>query len=179
MRDEIWRLARKFDPSAKLEVKAPDSERADRPGDVVLRGLRAAGRTYIDCCIANPLQSSCLSTARGKAGAAAEVLAAKKCAGPGAQSVRSQGEDFRPVAGEAFGGWMTDSYRLLFKLADKASGPMGEHRNVVAKRLFERLSVIVMRYSAEMVLELLPRRLEPADDSDTWGLTTIGGVVIA
>ena len=108
------------------------------------------------------LQSLLVNQASTKAGYALQYRYSQKWDkyGPPCQA---EGMVFQPVPIKVLGGWHDAGVRLVKQIGHAMARLTGQDNSVVTQHLFGKLSVLLMRDTAQLVLNRMPQS-EPSTD---------------
>ena len=73
----------------------------------------------------------------------------------------AEGMVFQPLVVETFGGWHESAIALIKKLGQAMARAGGQEENEVVRHLFGRLSVLLMRDNATLVVSRKPNHPHP------------------
>ena len=116
----------------------------------------------VDVCVVSSLQSTLVDRAADEAGYALNYRYGQKWDkyGPPCQA---EGMVFQPVPIEVLGGWHEAGVRFVKRLGQALARSTGQEDQEVTRHLFGKLSVLLMRGTAQLVLNRMPQS-EPSAD---------------
>ena len=106
--------------------------------------------------VVHPLQSALVARAATGPGSALQYAHNEKIRKFG-EACRRQGIVFVPLALESLGGWSTEAEDQVRKLASALARQTGEEEAVAKKHLFQRLSLMLMRGNAAILVNRIPK----------------------
>ena len=139
----------------------PDTEA--RPADVLIPHWTGGKDTALDMTVINPLQTQFVGQAATTAGAALEAAYRRKMT-QAAEAVRREGMVFVPMPWETLGGWHEQTIAQVKKLASAQARQTGEDRSDTIRHLYQKLSVLLIRGNAALLLNRQPS--PPSPDID-------------
>ena len=80
------------------------------------------------------------------------------------KACRREGLVFIPMPWETLGGWHEETVNQVKKLASAQARQTGEDQGVVTRHLYQRLSVLLTRGNAALLLNRLPTFARPDMD---------------
>ena len=80
------------------------------------------------------------------------------------EACRREGIAFIPMPWETLGGWHEETVNQAKKLASAQARQTGEDQSVVTRHLYQRLSVLLTRGNAALLLNRLPTFARPDVD---------------
>ena len=84
------------------------------------------------------------------------------------ESCRRQGIEFIPIADKSLGAWHSSAVAQVKKLGSLLARHTGEDETVQVQRLFQQLSVSLMRGNAALFNNRCPPEVEVEGDNVTW-----------
>jgi hypothetical protein len=121
-----------------------------RPADIFIPTWRDRKKMAFDVSVVSPVQSAILDRAVDTPGAALAMRKATKiCAH---EVCRNQDINFVPLIVETFGGWDKDAVIHLKEMASCMARRTGENPSTAKRHLFQRLSVILQRGNASLLI---------------------------
>ena len=84
------------------------------------------------------------------------------------ESCRRQGIEFIPIADKSLGAWHSSAVAEVKKLGSLLARHTGEDETVQVQRLFQQLSVSLMRGNAALFNNRCPPEVEVEGDNVTW-----------
>ena len=122
-----------------------------RPADVLLPHFSGGLHCCIDVCVVSSLQSAMVEGAAEEAGYALQSRYSQKWDKYGL-ACQAEGMVFQPVPIEVLGGWHEGGVRLVKQLGQAMARSTGQEQEEVVRHLFGKLSVLLMRGTAQLVL---------------------------
>ena len=119
--------------------------------------------TKVDSTVINPLQTQLVGQAATMAGAALEVAYSRKMTQAG-EACRREGLVFVPMPWETLGGWHEETVEQIKKLASAQGRQSGEDRSDAIRHLYQRMSVLLTRGNAALLLNRQPTFPSPEID---------------
>ena len=114
--------------------------------------------------VINPLQAQLVRQAATKAGHALETAYNRKMTQAG-EACRREGMVFIPMPWETLGGWHDETVAQVKKLASAQARQTGEERSEeVIRHLYQKLSVLLARGNAALLLNRFPTFPSPDID---------------
>ena len=138
-----------------------------RPADVLIPGWASGKDAAIDVTVINPLQDSMVADAAATPGHALAVAHKRKLDKSWA-SCNRQGIAFLPLAVESLGAWHSSAIAEVKKLGSALARHTGEEEGTCISRLFQRLSVCLMRGNAALFNNRCPPEQLPAGEELEW-----------
>ena len=136
-----------------------------RPADVLIPNWAAGQDAALDITVTNPLQQLTLRGAATTAGHALTVAYDRKMSGA-AEACRDQGITFIPLAFESLGGMHERTVAEGKKLAAALARHSGQEEGEACQHLFSRLSILLQKGNAAILLNRIPRYPEGVVDGD-------------
>ena len=163
LRDAIFEVTQTACLGATREGRALLPGTEARPADVLIPLWTGGRDTALDMTVINPLQTQQVRHAADKAGAALEAAFTRKMNQAG-EACRREGLVFIPMPWETLGGWHEETVNQVKKLASAQARQTGEDQGVVTRHLYQRLSVLLTRGNAALLLNRLPTFARPDMD---------------
>ena len=163
LRDAIFVVTQTACLGASKEERdlLPDTQA--RPGDVLIPHWTGGRDTALDMTVINPLQTQLVGQAATRAGAALEAAYTRKMNQAG-EACRREGLVFVPMPWETLGGWHEETVEQTKKLASAQARQTGEDRGDTIRHLYQKLSVLLTRGNAALLLNRQPA--PPSPDID-------------
>ena len=117
----------------------------------------------LDVTVINPLQTQLVGQAANKAGAALETAYNRKMTQAG-DACRREGLVFIPMPWETLGGWHEETVEQVKKLASAQARQTGEDQSTATRHLYQKLSVLLARGNAALLINRLPTFVSPDID---------------
>ena len=163
LRDAIFGVTQTACLGATKEERSLLPDTQARPGDVLIPHWTGGRDTALDMTVINPLQTGFVAQAAAKAGAALEAAYTRKMNQAG-EACRREGISFIPMPWETLGGWHEETVAQVKKLASAQARQTGEDQSEVTRHLYRRLSVLLTRGNAALLLNRLPSFASPDVD---------------
>ena len=138
-----------------------------RPADVLVPGWSSGKDVAYDVTVINPLQDSEVGQAAATPGHALSV-AHKRKLDKSWEACQRQGIVFVPLAVESLGAWHTTAIAEVKKLGSALARHTGEEESTTTNRLFQRLSICLMRGNAALFNNRCPPDQMVAGDELEW-----------
>ena len=121
-----------------------------KPADILIPHWTGGKDTALDVTVINPLQSA---EVRGAAATPGHALntAHKRKLDKSWEACQRQGIEFIPIAVESFGAWHSTAVAEVSKLGSALARQNGDDEGVTIQRLFQKLSVALMRGNAALL----------------------------
>ena len=121
-----------------------------KPADILIPHWTGGKDTALDVTVINPLQSA---EVRGAATTPGHALntAHKRKLDKSWEACQRQGIEFIPIAVESFGAWHPSAVAEVSKLGSALARQNGDDEGVTIQRLFQKLSVALMRGNAALL----------------------------
>ena len=116
--------------------------------------------TALDMTVINPLQTQLVRQAATKAGHALETAYNRKMTQAG-EACRREGI---VLPWETLGGWHEETVEQVKKLASAQARQTGEDQSEVTRHLYQKLSVLLARGNAALLLNRFPTFASPDID---------------
>ena len=140
-------------PTKEERFLLPGSGR--RPGDVFIPHWTGGRDTALDVTVVNPLQAATVAGAATTPGFALTFAYERKLREV-EEACRRQGILFLPLAVESLGGWHEVAIDQIRKLGGALARHTGEEEGVVVQRLFQKLSLQLMKGNAAILTNRIP-----------------------
>ena len=134
-----------------------------RPADVLIPGWASGKDAAIDVTVINPLQDSVVSEAAVVPGHALSVAHQRKL-DKSWEACHRQGIVFLPLAVESLGAWHPSAIAEVKKLGSALARHTGEEEGTTTSRLFQRLSICLMRGNAALFNNQCPPESVTGDE---------------
>ena len=134
-----------------------------RPADVMIPHWTGGRDTALDVTVINPLQSSLVAQAATTPGHALTVAYNRKMTDTGAACQR-EGITFIPLPVETLGGWHEAATLQVTKLGTALARQTGLEESVEVSRLFQRLSLLLVKGNSALFLTRNPSFPDPTID---------------
>ena len=118
--------------------------RGEKPADVFIPRWAGALDAALDVTVINPLQEAQVQGAAASPGHALEA-AQKRKLDKSWEACHRQGIEFIPIAVESLGAWHKSAIVQIGKLGSALARQNGEEEGTTIQRLFQQLSVALMR----------------------------------
>ena len=82
------------------------------------------------------------------------------------QACDREGIQFFPVVVESLGGWHADTVTAVSKLARQLASHTGKDAEETTRHLFQRISLLLMRGNAALILNRISSHADAAVDGD-------------
>ena len=126
-----------------------------RPADVLIPNWDRGQDAALDVTVINPLQDATVSGAAAEAGHALTIAYNRKVRAVG-EACQREGISFIPLAAESLGGWHKVAVQEVKKLAGALARQQGEEEKEAARRLFQKLSMLLQRGNSALFLNRTP-----------------------
>ena len=138
-----------------------------RPADVLIPGWTSGKDAAIDVTVINPLQDSVVNEAAVTPGHALSVAHQRKL-DKSWEACNRQGIVFLPLAVESLGAWHPSAISEVKKLGSALARHTGEEESTTISRLFQRLSICLMRGNAALFNNRCPPDQSVRGDEIEW-----------
>ena len=155
LRDELYNTAVAASLGPTKEGRALLPGEGGKPADVFLPHWAGGKDAALDVTVVNPLQDALVQGAATTPGHALEV-AHKRKLDKSWEACNLQGISFIPVAVESLGGWHKSAISEVKKLGCAKARQLGEEESVEVQRLFQKLSVALMRGNCALLNNRAP-----------------------
>ena len=163
LRDALFAVTQTACLGATREGRALLPDTQARPADVLIPHWTGGRDTALDVTVINPLQTELVRRAANKAGAALEVAFNRKMTQAG-EACRREGIVFAPMPWETLGGWHEETVEQVKKLASAQARQTGEEQSEATRHLYQKLSVLLARGNAALLLNRFPNHASPDID---------------
>ena len=121
--------------------------------------------TALDVTVVNPLQTTLVSRVANdpEPGYALTYAFNGKMRKHG-QDCRREGMVFLPMPVESLGGWHPEAAQQVKKIGAAKARQTGEEEEVSVSHLFQKLSILLMRGNAALLLNRIPSFPDPQED---------------
>ena len=126
-----------------------------KPADVFLPHWEQGKDAALDVTVVNPLQDALVDGAAQTPGHALEV-AHKRKLDKSWEACNQEGISFIPIAAESLGAWHKSAVAQVKKLGSAKARHTGEEESQEISRLFQRLSIALMRGNAALFNNRVP-----------------------
>ena len=167
LRDAIFHAAvsAHLSPTREDRGLIPEAE-GSRPAYVYIPLWGPGARDVaLDVCCVSPLQQATLERAAREPGYALAMRKAQKDA-KYAEACRANNIEFIAMSVETTGAWEDGAARVLTRLAKALARTSGQEEGEGVRHLFGKLSILLMRANASMVLNRVAHHLEPNVNGD-------------
>ena len=134
-----------------------------RPADIFLPGWSAGKDTALDVTVVNPLQQQYLHQSAVTPGHALVKAHDRKMATHW-ENCRAAGIVFQPLPLDTFGAWGESTIKEVKKIGSALARQTGGEEGEVMRHLVQRLSIILMRINANLMLNRGHNRDQPQID---------------
>ena len=155
LRDELFNTAVSASLGPTREGRALLPGEGGKPADVFLPHWAQGKDAALDVTVVNPLQAAMVDQAAVVPGHALQA-AHKRKLDKSWDPCNQQGIAFLPIAVESLGAWHPQAVREVKKLASAKARHTGEEESVEVTRLFQKLSVALMRGNAALFNNRVP-----------------------
>ena len=138
-----------------------------RPADILIPQWARGKDAAYDVTVINPLQAATVQGAAQTPGHALSV-AHKRKLDKSWEACHHQGIEFIPLAVESLGAWHETAVEEVKKLGSALARHTGEEESITIARLFQRLSVSLMRGNAALLNNRSPSELIGVGDELVW-----------
>ena len=136
-----------------------------KPADILVPHWTGGKDTAYDVTVINPLQSAEVSGAATTPGHALNT-AQKRKLDKSWEECHRQGIEFIPIAVESLGAWHPTAVTEVAKLGSALARQNGDEESTTIQRLFQQLSVALMRGNAALLNNRRPTELHAQDRDD-------------
>ena len=155
MRDELYNSAVAACLGPTREGRALLPGQGGKPADVFIPHWSQGKDAALDVTIVNPLQGALVQEAANTPGHALQVAHRRKL-DKSWDACNEQGIVFLPLAVESLGAWHQSAVAEVKKLASAKARHTGEEESVEVARLFQKLSIALMRGNAALMNNRIP-----------------------
>ena len=138
-----------------------------RPADVLIPGWAGGKDAAIDVTVINPLQDSVVDEAAATPGHALSVAHQRKL-DKSWEACHHQGIVFLPLAVESLGAWHPSAISEVKKMGSALARHTGEEEATTISRLFQKLSICLMRGNAALFNNRCPPEQAVQGDEIEW-----------
>ena len=138
-----------------------------RPADIFIPHWSAGRDAALDVTVINPLQAAQVHGAAATAGHALGEAHRRKL-DKSWEACHRQGIEFLPLAVECLGAWHPSAIAELKKLGSALARQTGEEESTSIQRLFQRLSISLVKGNAALFNNRSPSEPIPMGDELTW-----------
>ena len=165
IRDQVHSMAATamLNPVKEGRFILPGCDR--RPADVYLPNWAAGRDTALDITVINPLQGATVEGAAAEPGYALDFAFRRKMTAV-AEDCERQGVAFLPLAFESLGGWHKTAEKEVTKIAQALARQTGREESECSSHARSRISLLLMRGNASILLNRIPYDADPAVDGD-------------
>ena len=155
LRDELYNtaVAASLGPTREGRALLPDS--GGKPADVFIPHWTGGKDTALDVTVVNPLQEALVHGAANTPGHALTVAHDRKL-DKAWEQCNTVGITFIPIAVESLGAWHKSAISEVKKLGSAKARQNGEEESVEISRLFQKLSVALMRGNCALFNNRVP-----------------------
>ena len=162
LRDELFNTAVAASLGPTREGRALLPGEGGKPADVFLPHWAQGKDAALDVTVINPLQGAMVQEAAATPGHALQA-AHKRNLDKSWETCNRQGIVFLPIAVESLGAWHPQAVREVKKLAGAKARHTGEEESLEVTRLFQKLSVALMRGNAALFDNRAPSHVAVRD----------------
>ena len=136
-----------------------------RPADLLIPRWEGGKDTALDVTVVSALQQAMVAGSASTDGFAVGKAFDRKVARVG-EACRQEGIAFIPVAADTLGGWHKVAVEQIKKLGAVLARHRGEDEQIEVRHLFQRLSLLLMRGNASLIINRVPAEdeVDPAVD---------------
>ena len=134
-----------------------------RPADVLIPNWSGGRDTALDVTVVNPLQRELVSRAATTAGHALSHAYNRKMTQAG-EACRTAGLVFIPMPMETLGGWHEQTVDQVRKIGSALARHTGQEESEAIRHLGQRLSVLLAKGNAALILNRVPTFPDPQID---------------
>jgi hypothetical protein len=165
IRDAIYETAKQASlaPAKEQSALLPGSQA--KPADVYIPGWANGRDAALDVTVVSSLQKELKKRAAAEVGSAAVRRHSDKMTKYFRDCDR-EGIQFFPIVVEALGGWHSDAAAAVSKLARQLASHTGREEEETTRYLFQRLSLLLMRGNAALILNRTPFHVSAEVDGD-------------
>ena len=139
----------------------------EKPADIFIPRWAGANDAALDVTVINPLQEAQVQGAAATPGHALDA-AQKRKLDKSWEACHRQGIEFIPIAVESLGGWHKSAIAQISKLGSALARQNGDDESVTIRRLFQQLSVALMRGNAALFNNRRPANDTVAENDVIW-----------
>ena len=155
LRDAVYATAASAHLAPTKEDRALLPNCGGRPADIMINNYMGGLHAALDVSVINPLQAQTIQRASVEPGYALNLRHQQKMSKYGDKCL-SEGIKFCPVVCETSGAWHPEGAALLKKLGVSLARATGGEEGDVVRHLFSRLSILLMRSNASLLLHRIP-----------------------
>ena len=155
LRDELFNAAVAASLGPTREGRALLPGEGSKPADVFIPHWQGGKDVALDVTVVNPLQDALVQGAATTPGHALTIAHSRKM-DKSWEPCSLQGITFIPVAVESLGGWHKSAVAEVKKLGCAKARHLGEEESVEVQRLFQKLSVALMRGNCALLNNRAP-----------------------
>ena len=155
LRDALYETASQAALGPRKEAHALIPGRNDKPADVYLPSWAEGKDMALDVTVVSPLQATLVSRAAVEAGHALDHAYDRKFRQAG-EDCRAEGIIFQPLPVETLGGWHEKCLPVISKLGKQLARHTGADESEVVSHLYQRLSILLMKGNAALLLSRTP-----------------------
>ena len=165
LRDALHETAKQASlaPAKEQSALIPGSQA--RPADVYIPGWANGRDAALDVTVVSSLQKELRKGEAAEAGSAAARRYREKMT-KSFQACEAEGIKFFPVVVEALGGWHEEAVPVVSKLARQLASHASKDAEEQTRHLFQRLSLLLMRGNAALILNRTPVHADAVVDGD-------------
>ena len=163
LRDALFSAAQQgcLGPTREDRALLPGSD--SRPADVLIPNWTRGRDTALDVTVVNPLQAAMVDRAAVTAGHGLAEAYKRKMTKAG-EACRQAGLTFIPMPMETLGGWHEQTELQVKKLASAQARHTGGDQSETTRHLSQRLSILLARGNAALILNRQPTFPSAAED---------------
>ena len=165
IRDAIFGSAKQSSLSPTKEESALLPGNEGKPADVLIPNWFSGRDAALDISVVSPLQKQLVKKASEETGSAAVKRHNDKLA-KYYQRCNEEGIEFLPVVVETLGGWHPEAIFVIKKLAGQLASQTGQRTEETTRHLFQRLSVLLARGNATLIIHRDVNFADPSIDGD-------------
>ena len=139
----------------------------EKPADIFIPRWVGGKDAALDVTVINPLQDAQVQGAASNPGHAL-ATAHKRKLDKSWEDCHQQGIEFIPIAVESLGAWHNTAAAQVTKLGSALARQSGEDEGVTVSRLFQQLSVALMRGNAALFNNRCPAEDASRSDDVIW-----------
>ena len=163
LRDAIFATAASAHLAPTKEDRALLPNCDGRPADVLISNYMGGLHAALDVSVINPLQAQTMQRAAAEPGYALQLRHQQKI-NKYADKCLAEGIKFCPVVCETSGAWHPEGAALLRRLGVSLARATGGEEGEVVHHLFSRLSVLLMKSNASLLLNRVPTTIRAEVD---------------
>ena len=139
----------------------------NKPADIFIPRWAGGKDAALDVTVINPLQDAQVQGAASNPGHALDA-AHKRKLDKSWEDCHQRGIEFIPIAIESLGAWHSTATAQVTKLGSALARQSGEDESVTVQRLFQKLSVALMRGNAALFNNRCPAANASGGDDVIW-----------